>query len=140
MFFVSAGTTRKRDAQKYHDKLQAERWEPDTYGIATDHHIVCGSVQQGLSAAGGALGYYRLRGAADKRYSLKPASSNATILSMKVETIRREALSLTSRERAELAEQLWLHEAARRADEIDRGLTNRISADDVRREAQALLR
>ncbi len=74
---------------------------------------------------------------------------------MKAEAIRREALSLTARERAELAEQLlasldalsedevaqmWLHEAARRAEELDRGLTKRISADDVRREAQALLR
>ena len=74
---------------------------------------------------------------------------------MKAEAIRREALSLTARERAELAEQLlasldalsedevaqlWLHEAARRAEEIDRGLTKRISADDVRLEAQALLR
>ena len=74
---------------------------------------------------------------------------------MKAEAIRREALSLTARERAELAEQLlasldalsedevaqmWLHEAARRAEELDRGLIKRISADDVRREAQALLR
>ena len=57
---------------------------------------------------------------------------------MKVETIRREALSLPVQERAELAEQLlfcldahseaeneqlWLREAARRADEIDHGLT-----------------
>ena len=74
---------------------------------------------------------------------------------MNTEAIRREALSLTARERAELAEQLlasldalsedeaaqlWLHEAARRADEIDRGIAKRISAEDVRREAQALLR
>lgn len=74
---------------------------------------------------------------------------------MKADTIRQEALSLTARERAELAEQLlasldalseeevaqlWLHEAARRAEEIDKGLTKRISADGVRREAQALLR
>ena len=74
---------------------------------------------------------------------------------MNTEAIRREALSLTARERAELAEQLlasldalsedeaaqlWLHEAARRAEEIDRGLAKRISAEDVRREAQALLR
>ena len=74
---------------------------------------------------------------------------------MNAEAIRREALSLTVRERAELAEQLlasldalsedeaaqlWLHEAARRAEEIDRGLAKRISAEDVRREAQALLR
>ncbi len=74
---------------------------------------------------------------------------------MKAETISQAALSLTVRERAELAEkllasldalsedefaQLWLREAARRADEIDRGQTKRISADDVRREAQALLK
>ena len=74
---------------------------------------------------------------------------------MNTEAIRREALSLTARERAELAEQLlasldalsedevaqlWLHEAARRADEIDSGIAKRISAEDVRREAQALLR
>ncbi|MEP7344508.1 MAG: addiction module protein, partial [Gemmatimonadaceae bacterium] len=87
--------------------------------------------------------------------TLKPASGSATISSMKAEAIRREALSLTARERAELAEQLlasldtlsedevaqlWLHEAARRAEELDRGLSKRISADDVRREAQALLR
>jgi len=32
--------------------------------------LVDGSVQQGLSAAGGALGFYRLGLAADKRYSL----------------------------------------------------------------------
>ena len=31
-----------------------------------------GSVQQGLSAAGGALGFYRLGLSADKRYSLGP--------------------------------------------------------------------
>jgi hypothetical protein len=71
------------------------------------------------------------------------------------ETIRREALSLPAQERAELAEQLlssldalsedevaqlWLHEAARRADEIDRGVAKRFAADDVRIEAQALLK
>jgi integrase len=32
-FFESTGTTRKRDAQKYHDKLQAERWEQDKLGV-----------------------------------------------------------------------------------------------------------
>jgi hypothetical protein len=71
------------------------------------------------------------------------------------ETIRREALSLPAQERAELAEQLlssldalsedevaqlWLHEAARRADEIDRGVAKRFAAADVRIEAQALLK
>jgi hypothetical protein len=71
------------------------------------------------------------------------------------ETIRREALSLPAQERAELAEQLlssldalsedevaqlWLNEAARRADEIDRSVAKRFSAADVRIEAQALLK
>ena len=71
------------------------------------------------------------------------------------ETIRREALSLPAQERAELAEQLlssldalsegevaqlWLSEAARRADEIDRSVAKRFSAADVRIEAQALLK
>ena len=80
---------------------------------------------------------------------------SATISSMKAETIRREALSLPVQERAELAEQLlssldalseieieqlWLLEAARRAAEMDRGLTKRASADEVRRQAQALLK
>lgn len=32
-FFESIGATRKRDAQKYHDKLQAERWEQDKLGV-----------------------------------------------------------------------------------------------------------
>lgn len=74
---------------------------------------------------------------------------------MKSETILREALSLSVQERAELAEQLlssldalseaeveqlWLREAARRADEIDQGLTRLVPADDVRRQAHALLR
>ena len=74
---------------------------------------------------------------------------------MNTETIRREALSLPVEERAELAEQLlssldalseveieqlWLREAARRAHEIDQGLTKRVPADDVSRQAQALLR
>ena len=74
---------------------------------------------------------------------------------MKAETIRREALSLPVQERAALAEQLlssldtlseseieqlWLQEAARRAAEIDQGLTKRVAAEDVRRQAQALLK
>lgn len=74
---------------------------------------------------------------------------------MKVDTIRRDALSLPVQERAELAEQLlssldalseveieqlWLREAARRAAELDRGETQRVPADEVRRQAQALLK
>ena len=74
---------------------------------------------------------------------------------MKAETIRREALSLSVQERAELAEQLlssldalseseiehlWLLEAARRAAEMDRGLMKRVPAEEVRRQAQALLK
>jgi putative addiction module component (TIGR02574 family) len=74
---------------------------------------------------------------------------------MNTETIRREALSLPVQERAELAEQLlssldalsepaiaqrWLQEAARRAEESDQGSAKRFSADEVRRQAQALLK
>jgi len=74
---------------------------------------------------------------------------------MDPETIWREALSLPVETRAKLAEellsslddlpeaqveQLWFQEAARRAEEIDRGQARRIPADDVRRQAQALLK
>jgi len=74
---------------------------------------------------------------------------------MKAETIRLEALSLSVQERAELAaqllssldalseveiEQLWFQEAARRATEMDQGLTKRVSAEEVRHQAQALLK
>jgi putative addiction module component (TIGR02574 family) len=74
---------------------------------------------------------------------------------MSTETILREALSLPVQDRAELAEQLlssldelseaeiaqlWLLEAARRAEEIDQGSAKRVSADEVRRQAQALLK
>jgi Putative addiction module component len=74
---------------------------------------------------------------------------------MDPETIRREALSLPAETRAQLAEellmslddlselqveQLWFKEAARRAEEIDRGEARRIPADEVRRQAQALLK
>jgi putative addiction module component (TIGR02574 family) len=74
---------------------------------------------------------------------------------LNTETILREALSLPVQDRAELAEQLlssldelseaeiaqlWMLEAARRAEEIDRGSAKRVSADEVRRQAQALLK
>jgi hypothetical protein len=73
---------------------------------------------------------------------------------MKFKTIRRTALSLPVQDRAGLTEQLlsslddlseaeieqlWLREAARRAEELDRGLAKRVPADEVRRQAQALL-
>ena len=74
---------------------------------------------------------------------------------MNIETIRHEALLLPPQERAQLAEQLlssldslteteveqlWFQEAARRADEMDRGLVQRIPADVVNQEAQVLLK
>lgn len=74
---------------------------------------------------------------------------------MNIETIRHEALLLSPQERAQLAEQLlssldilteseveqlWFEEAARRADEMDSGLVQRIPAEVVNREAQALLK
>ncbi|PKM12683.1 MAG: addiction module antitoxin RelB [Gammaproteobacteria bacterium HGW-Gammaproteobacteria-3] len=74
---------------------------------------------------------------------------------MNIETISHEALLLPPRERAQLAErllssldtlteaeieQLWFQEAARRADEMNKGRAQRISADVVYREARALLK
>ena len=74
---------------------------------------------------------------------------------MKAETIRREALLLPVQERAELAEQLlsslddlseaeieqlWLREAARRAEELDRGVAKCVPTDAVRRQALAMLK
>lgn len=74
---------------------------------------------------------------------------------MNTATITREALSLPAQERAELAAQLlssldslaeseieplWLHEAARRAAEMDQGVSRRIPAEEVRRQALALLK
>ena len=74
---------------------------------------------------------------------------------MNPETLSREALSLPIEERAKLAEQLlssldalsdkeneqlWFQEAARRADELDRGIAQRIPAEDVQREVRALLK
>jgi hypothetical protein len=47
--------------------------------------------------------------------------------------------SLDELSEAEIA-QLWMLEAARRAEEIDQGSAKRVSADEVRRQAQALLK
>ncbi len=74
---------------------------------------------------------------------------------MDTETIKQCALSLPAQARAELAEQLlssldslsepeiaelWLAEAARRAQELDSGAAPRFSAEAVQLEAQALLK
>jgi hypothetical protein len=74
---------------------------------------------------------------------------------MDTATITSEALSLPVQQRAELAAQLlssldalseseieplWLQEAAHRAAEMDQGLSKRIPAEEVRRQANALLR
>ncbi|BCO26190.1 hypothetical protein MIZ03_1070 [Rhodoferax lithotrophicus] len=74
---------------------------------------------------------------------------------MNTETITREALSLPVQQRAELAAQLlssldalseaeieplWLQVAAQRAAEMDQGLSRRIPAEEVRRQAKALLK
>ena len=74
---------------------------------------------------------------------------------MTLETIANQALSLPATLRAELAAQLlsslddlpeaeieplWLQVAAQRAEQLDRGLSERISAQEVRRQAMALLK
>ena len=74
---------------------------------------------------------------------------------MNTETITNKALSLPVQQRAELATQLlssldalseseieplWFQEAVHRAAEMDQGLSRRISADEVRRQATALLK
>ncbi len=74
---------------------------------------------------------------------------------MNTATITSEALSLPVQQRAELAAQLlssldalseseieplWFQEAARRAADMDRGLSKRIAAEEVRRQANALLK
>jgi len=74
---------------------------------------------------------------------------------MNAETITHEALSLPMQQRAELAAQLlssldvlseaeieplWFQVAAQRAVEMDQGLSMRIPAEDVRRQARALLK
>lgn len=74
---------------------------------------------------------------------------------MNTATIAREALSLPAQQRAELAAQLlssldalseseieplWFQEAAHRAAQMDQGLSKRVAAEDVRRQAHALLK
>ncbi|MCA9467707.1 MAG: addiction module protein [Nitrospira sp.] len=74
---------------------------------------------------------------------------------MKFNQIEAEALNLSKEERAELAQKLllsldtpsekeiaedWLMEAQRRARDLDEGIVQPISAEKVRRKAQALLR
>jgi putative addiction module component (TIGR02574 family) len=74
---------------------------------------------------------------------------------MSLDEIRREALALSVEDRELLAEQLlsslddlseaeiqqlWLHEAARRAAELEQGQVQRISAEIVLREARSLLK
>lgn len=74
---------------------------------------------------------------------------------MKLNQIEAEALNLSEVERAELAQKLllsldtlseseiaggWLMEAQCRARELDEGSVQPISAEEVRRKAQALLR
>ena len=74
---------------------------------------------------------------------------------MDVKQIENEALRLPEEKRAELAQKLllsldspseeeitedWLLEAHRRARELDDGTVQPISAEEVRRKAQALLR
>jgi hypothetical protein len=74
---------------------------------------------------------------------------------MDTANLTSEALSLPVQQRAELAAQLlssldalseseiealWLQEAAHRASQIDQGLSKLIPADEVRRQANALLK
>ncbi|PKO60950.1 MAG: addiction module antitoxin RelB [Betaproteobacteria bacterium HGW-Betaproteobacteria-18] len=74
---------------------------------------------------------------------------------MNTEIITNEALSLPVQQRAELAAQLlssldvlseaeieplWFQVAAQRAVEMDNGLSRRIPAEEVRRQAKALLK
>jgi putative addiction module component (TIGR02574 family) len=74
---------------------------------------------------------------------------------MNLPEIEREALDLSEEERAELAQKLllsldspsdseisedWVAEASRRARELDEGLVQPISAEEVRRKAISLLR
>ena len=74
---------------------------------------------------------------------------------MNTATITSEALSLPVQQRAELAAQLlssldalseseieplWFQEATHRAAEMDQGLSKRIPAEEVRRQANALLK
>jgi putative addiction module component (TIGR02574 family) len=74
---------------------------------------------------------------------------------MTTATIISQALSLPAQERAALAAQLlssldspseaeieplWLQEAAHRAAEMDKGLSQRVPAEEVRQQANALLK
>ncbi|MFZ4702637.1 MAG: addiction module protein [Candidatus Methylumidiphilus sp.] len=73
---------------------------------------------------------------------------------MTIQTIEQEALNLPIEDRARLAERLlsslddlteaeaeklWLMEAQRRADEIDQGLVEPVSAEEMERRIQAIL-
>jgi putative addiction module component (TIGR02574 family) len=74
---------------------------------------------------------------------------------MNLQEIERHALHLSEEQRAELAQRLllsldssteqeisedWLVEASRRARELDQGLVQPVSAEEVRRKAMSLLR
>lgn len=74
---------------------------------------------------------------------------------MEPNTIEQEALHLPIRDRAKLAhrllesldnlsesdaEELWLDEAKRRAEEIDQGKVNLVSAEELERRVQARLK
>lgn len=73
---------------------------------------------------------------------------------MTLETIEKEALDLPVEERARLAEkllssldalseteveQLWFREAQRRAEDIDQGLVEMVSAEELERRIRAVL-
>ena len=77
------------------------------------------------------------------------------MVTMDFELIEKQALSLSAEERARLArelldsidnltpreiETLWLDEAERRAQEIDRGAAVLVDGDEVARKARALVR
>ena len=74
---------------------------------------------------------------------------------MNIQTLEQEALNLPVEERARFAkkllssldilseaetEKLWLMEAKRRAEEIDQGLVELVSAEEMERRIQAILR
>lgn len=88
-------------------------------------------------------------------YDEPQINSLAGVLCMKLAQIEAEALSLPETERAKLAQKLllsldnssesgiaesWLDTVQGRARELDEGIVEPISADEVRRKAQALLR
>jgi len=74
---------------------------------------------------------------------------------MDIDLLEEEVLSLSSSERARLAkkllmsldeiseqelDELWLSEASRRAEELDKGKSELIPAEEVREKAKALLK